>query len=278
MYAATERGPIRDPAWRGRLTATIVAVALLWPLASISEFKPWLLFDTQSMSAARVFLGGFLPPRLDSDFLLFALRATWVTVAIATAGMSLAVAGAIPLSLLVMSRLSLSSIGRRGMDRLPYLLRQAIRSVLVGARSLPEVVVALLFVRVVGLGPSAGVWAIAITYCAMLAKVLAEIVDSSDGSAAEALLHNGAGRLGAFLYGTLPQCATELVSYLIYRWECAIRASVVMGFVGAGGLGQQIDASVKMMAGNEVATMLILFILLVGLADLVSTHARRWLG
>jgi len=278
MSAVIENAPIRDPAWRGRITMAIIAVALLWPLGRISEFKPWLLLDGQSISAARVFLGGFFPPRVDSEFLLLALRSAWITVAIATAGMTLAVAGAIPLALLGMTRLSVSAIGRRGMDRLPYLLRQVIRGGLVVARSLPEVVVALLFVRIVGLGPSAGVWAIAITYCAMLAKVLAEIVDSNDGRPAAALLTNGASRLGAFLYGTLPQCAAELVSYLIYRWECAIRASVVMGFVGAGGLGQQIDASVQMMAGNEVATMLVLFIVLVWVADAVSTRARRWLG
>jgi phosphonate transport system permease protein len=73
----------------------------------------------------------------------------------------------------------------------------------------------------------------------------------------------------------LPGNATELTSYTIYRWECAIRASTVLGFVGAGGLGQQMDNSMRMFNGSEVATMLIVFILLVGLADLLSTWMRR---
>jgi ABC-type nitrate/sulfonate/bicarbonate transport system permease component len=96
--------------------------------------------------------------------------------------------------------------------------------------------------------------------------------------ACNALLHNGSGRLKALLYGALPESAAELMSYTIYRWECAIRGSVVMGFVGAGGLGQRMDESMKMMAGNELATMLMVFVLLVAPADAVSAMLRRRLA
>jgi phosphonate transport system permease protein len=68
------------------------------------------------------------------------------------------------------------------------------------------------------------------------------------------------------------------VSYTVYRWECAIRSSVVLGFVGAGGLGQQLDMSSKMFNGGEVATMLLVFIALVALADRVSAFLRKVLG
>jgi phosphonate transport system permease protein len=139
----------------------------------------------------------------------------------------------------------------------------------------PELVFALLFVRVVGLGPTAGVLAIGLAYGGMLAKVFAEILESIDRGPSQALLANGAGRLQAFLYGVLPQAASELTSYLVYRWECAIRASVIMGFVGAGGLGQRMDESMKMFNGGETATMLIVFVLLVAAADLVSNYLRR---
>uniref|UniRef100_UPI0034D724C6 PhnE/PtxC family ABC transporter permease n=1 Tax=Enterobacter hormaechei TaxID=158836 RepID=UPI0034D724C6 len=70
----------------------------------------------------------------------------------------------------------------------------------------------------------------------------------------QTLLRNGAGRLQAFVYGLLPQNAAELTCYTVYRWECAIRSSVVLGFVGAGGLGQLMDGSLKMFAGGEVLT------------------------
>jgi phosphonate transport system permease protein len=145
-------------------------------------------------------------------------------------------------------------------------------------RSVPELVWALLFVRIAGLGPTAGVLAIALAYAGMLAKVYAEILESSDAHALDTLLANGSGRLPALLYGALPESSAELVSYTVYRWECAIRGSAVMGFVGAGGLGQRMEESTKMMAGGEVATMLIMFVLLVALADLVSKLLRRRLG
>ena len=76
----------------------------------------------------------------------------------------------------------------------------------------------------------------------------------------------------------LPQSAAELTSYTVYRWECAIRSSAVLGFVGAGGLGQQMDNSMKMFQGAEVATMLIVFMLLVGLADYASAWLRKVLA
>jgi phosphonate transport system permease protein len=270
--------PLADPAWRGRVTGAIVCLALLWPALVFSEFKPWQLFDQQSLVAASRFAATFVVPAHAPDFLAMVLRETWTTVAIATAGLSLALLGAIPAAILVTERLSVSRLGT-GRMRLPaLLLRQAVRWLLVLLRSVPELVWALLFVRIVGLGPTAGVLAIALTYCGMLGKVYAEILESSDAHATSALLANGSARLPAFFYGALPESASELVSYTVYRWECAIRGSAVMGFVGAGGLGQRMDESMKMMAGGEVSTMLIVFVLLVALADLVSRLLRRRLG
>ena len=132
--------------------------------------------------------------------------------------------------------------------------------------------------RIFSLGPTAGVLAIALTYAGMLGKVYAEILESTDHHASDVLLQNGSGRLAALLYGALPEAASELVSYTVYRWECAIRGSVVMGFVGAGGLGQAMEQSTKNMVGGEVCTMLIVFVLLVAAADLVSKYLRRRLG
>lgn len=265
----------RDPAWRRRLTWSLLALVLLWPLLTATQFKPWLLFDETSLQATLVFLRAFLPPESSLLFLKEILAAAWVTLAIATCGLSLALLLAVPLTVLATSRLSISRLGRRRMNRLPAVLRQGVRLLLAALRSVPELVFALLFVRIVGLGPTAGVLAIALSYGGMLAKVFAEIVESADGQAADALLKNGAGRLQALVYGVLPGCATELVSYTVYRWECAIRGSVIMGMVGAGGLGQQLDTSMKMLAGGEVATILVVFIALVGLADALSGWLRR---
>lgn len=265
----------RDPAWRSRVIGFIVVLIVLWPMLVFAEFKPWILFDEQSLQATWKFLTTFFPPAHSAEFLQMVAAATWETVAMATAGMTLALLGAIPMTLLATDRLSISRLGTGRVAPLAKMLRQLIRWLLVLLRSVPELVWALLLVRIVGLGPTAGVVAIALTYCGMLGKVYADILESSDSAACDTLLQNGSSRLGAFLYGALPSSASELVSYTVYRWECAIRGSVVMGFVGAGGLGQRMDESMKMMAGDELSTMLIVFVLLVACADGVSAMLRR---
>ena len=267
-----------DPAWRGRVTEVIVALLILWPMLVWAEFKPWILFDRRSLAAMGNFLYAFFPPAHGAEFLVMVAEAAWQTVAMATAGMTLALLGAIPLTLIATERLSISRLGRGRIGLIGRAVRRIVRWFLIILRSLPELVWALLLVRIVGLGPTAGVLAIALTYCGMLGKVYAEILESTDAHATDALLRNGSGRLVAFLYGTLPEAAAELVSYTVYRWECAIRGSVVMGFVGAGGLGQRMDESMKMLAGDEVATMLFVFVLLVAGADWVSKLLRRRLG
>jgi len=143
-----------DPAWRGRVTATLVCLLLLWPMLAASEFKPWLLFDPQSLAAAGHFLSDFLRPSTEPDFLALVLRETWQTVAIATAGLSLALLGAVPATMVISERLSISRLGTGRMHPLASALRQLLRWVLVLLRSVPELVWALLFVRIVGLGPT----------------------------------------------------------------------------------------------------------------------------
>jgi phosphonate transport system permease protein len=267
-----------DPAWRSRVTMTLLALVIVWPMLIVSEFRPSILFDWQSLSATGRFLADFFPPAHSPEFLLMLLHQTWQTVAIATAGLTLALLGAIPATLLVTQRTSISVLGTGRMRFVSRALRYGVRQLLVLLRSVPELVWALLLVRIIGLGPTAGVLAIALTYCGMLGKVYAEILESSESDAGNALLANGSSRLGALLYGALPQAASELVSYTVYRWECAIRGSVVMGFVGAGGLGQRMDESMKMFAGGEVCSMLLVFVLLVAAADAVSKMLRKRLG
>ena len=269
--------PTRDPAWPWRITWIVGSLILLWPLLVATEFRPQQLFDAQSREPTLRFLAAMVPPAVGTDFLLLVLREAWRTVAIATAGIALALLVAIPATLLCVRVLSISALSGR-MAPASFALRQSVRWLLILLRSVPELIWALVFVRVVGLGPTAGVLAIALTYGGMLGKVYAEILESGDPSVTQTLLRNGSSRLQAFFYGVLPQNAAELTSYTVYRWECAIRSSVVLGFVGAGGLGQQLDSSMKMFAGGEVSTMLLVFIALVGLADFVSSWLRRQLG
>lgn len=274
----TGRSPaLRDPAWAGRVFWALAGLALLWPTLLLTEFKPWLLMEPGALKPALNFVGDFFPPRTDAEFLSVLLRETWRTVAMATAGLALALLLAIPLSLVSVRVLSVSALTGR-MAFLPAALRQVVRWVLMVLRSVPELVWALVFVRVVGLGPTSGVLAIALTYGGMLGKVYADILESGDDHATASLMRNGSGRLQAFFYGLLPQNAGELTSYTVYRWECAIRSSAVLGFVGAGGLGQLMDSSMKMFNGAEVASILLVFIALVWLADRMSAALRKGLA
>lgn len=265
---------LRDPAWTGRLFWSIAIIVLLVPALIATEFRPWVLLESENLKVSSRFLADFFPPNTEPDFLLLVAKEAWRTIAIATAGTFLALLLAIPLTLISTRVLSISSLSGR-MHHLPFVVRQLVRWVLIIIRSVPELIWALVFVRVVGLGPAAGVLAIGLTYAGMLGKVYTEILESGDHQVSSNLMRNGSSRLQAFFYGVLPQNLTELTSYTVYRWECAIRASAVLGFVGAGGLGQQLDNSMRMFNGGEVATILIIFMLLVGLADLLSAWLRK---
>ena len=273
--AAAQR--LRDPAWSRRISSTILALLILWPMLEWTEFKIWTLWGPESLKQTSHFLASFFPPNLSADFLLQVAHETWRTVAMATVGITLAILLAVPLSLIAVRVLSLSALTGR-MQFLPAVVRQVVRALLIILRSVPELIWALIFVRVVGLGPTSGVLAIALTYAGMLGKVYAEILESGDSTNAQALMRNGAGRLQTLFYALLPQNADELTSYTIYRWECAIRSSAVLGFVGAGGLGQMMDASLKMFNGSEVLTILLVFLFLVWCSDLLSAWLRKFLS
>lgn len=266
---------LRDPAAVPRLILSIGIIVLLWPGFRLTEFDPGVLFDPRNREIMGKFIGTFLPPATSAEFLRLLMKATLETLAIATTGMTLALLIASPLALIVTRSLSISRIGPGRGFAAGRILRLPARFVLMFFRSIPEIVWALLFVRAVGLGPAAGVLAIGVTYGGMLGKVYSEILESGDTRPALSLLEAGGGRLTAFFYGMWPVALPELVSYTVYRWECAVRASVIMGFVGAGGLGQQMELSMRMLSGSEVSTILFTFFLLVVLADAISAFLRK---
>ena len=269
---------MRDPLATRRLGGAITALVLLWPLLHLAEFHPAVLFDPANVQVMVSFVRGFLPPATDAAFLHELLAATLQTLAIATAGVALAFVIALPLAFVAARSLSIAAIGPANGRWRGQALRQGARTLMVLLRSVPEIVWALLFVRASGLGPAAGVLALAITYGGMLAKVYAEILESANARPARALLESGSGRAAALCFGLLPLAAEELVSYTVYRWECAIRAAVVMGFVGAGGLGQLIDLALKGFVPGQVTSISLVFLALVMLADAISLVLRKVLA
>jgi len=276
--AARAARVVRDPTRGRRLATILLVVAIAWPLLVLSEFRPWVLFEPGNARVMGDFLAGFLPPATSREFVGYLLPATLQTLAIATAGIALAAVIALPLAVAGTRAISISRIGPGRGTRIAGIGRFVARAIGIVLRAIPEVVWALLFVRAVGLGPAAGVLAIGITYGGMLGKVWAEILESGDTRPARALLEAGASRTGALLFGLLPGAAQELASYTTYRWECAVRASVIMGYVGAGGLGQLMDQSMKMLNGGEASSILLTFLALVLMADAISAGLRRLLA
>ncbi len=244
-----------------------------------AEVDPRLLLQPEARANVARFVAGALPPRLDADFIAFLARPVAETIQISVMGMVLALAIGLPLGMLATSSLTWRGIlheqaggpVRRLLALLPWGLARGTLSVF---RSIPEYVWAFMFVRAVGLGPFPGVLALGVAYGGMLGKVYSEILEGVDPQPLEALHAGGAGRSGVVLYGLLPQALPHLVSYTLYRWECAIRASAIMGFVGAGGLGQQIELSMRMFQFDEVLTLLAVLLLLVATVELVSGYIR----
>lgn len=133
---------------------------------------------------------------------------------------------------------------------------------------------ALLLIQVFGFDPWVAVLAIGIQFGAVTAKVYADIVDDADPAPWRSLRAAGASRSAAFAYGTLPLVRDDLVSYGFYRLECAVRSAAVLGIIGVGGLGVQLDLSFESLRYDEIWTLILALVLLSGAADWWSSTVR----
>jgi phosphonate transport system permease protein len=260
-------------------TAVFVA-ALLDSWRRIGVDLP-LLFEKQGRDNIIKFFGGMFPPEHSSQFLSLMAGPALETIQISVVGTLIAITIGFPFGILATRNFSVGGIlneADTSGSPLRYTLRYSIYFAARGAlslfRSIPEFVWAFMFVRAVGLGPFPGVLAIGIAYGGMLGKVYSEIFEAVNPRPLEALQSTGANKLQIFFYGWLPQVLPNFVSYTLYRWECAVRASAVLGLVGAGGLGQQIEISMRMFNFNEVLTILIILFIMVAAVDILSSKVR----
>lgn len=210
-----------------------------------------------------------LDPALDAPFLRIVLDGAVITIAFAAIGtFGALIIGA--LGGLVLSDVTWS-------ERPPAViraLRLVVRGMLVAARSIHELVWALLLVSVLGLDPLVGVLAIAIPFGAQTAKVFGETLDNVPDAPLQALRSAGSRRLPALAYALLPGASPLLLSYSFYRFECAIRSAVLLGVVGIGGLGQELVVSLQSRNWDEVWTLIGAVILISAVVDLWSTKVR----
>lgn len=187
----------------------------------------------------------------------------WLTIQIAMWGTFLAVFLAVPLGLMASRNLS------------PAWLVWPVRRVMDLLRSVPDLVIGTLFIVAVGLGPLAGVLAIALNTAGVLAKLFSEAVESIDKGPIEGVRATGAGRLQEIAWGVIPQVAPLWTSFALYRFESNSRAATVLGLIGAGGIGQALFESLQAFEYRTVSTIALIIIVAVTLIDMLSQAMRR---
>ena len=153
-------------------------------------------------------------------------------------------------------------------------LRFLVRRALEFARTVPGIVFALIFVIAFGLGPMAGVLAIAIHSTGALGKLFSEIVENADMKPVEGVRSTGASWLSCMRFAVLPQVAAGYASYALLRFEINVREASVMGFVGAGGIGQELVVAVRKFYYSDVSAILLLIVLTVFVIDIGTGWAR----
>lgn len=144
-------------------------------------------------------------------------------------------------------------------------------------RTVPEIVFALLFVIAFGLGPMAGVLALMLHTTGALGKLFSEVVENIDMRPVEGIRASGGSSLQVIRFGVLPQVAANFASYGLLRFEINVRGASVMGFVGAGGIGQELITSIRQFYYSDVSAILLLIIVTIVIIDLITQRIRHTL-
>jgi len=175
----------------------------------------------------------------------------------------------------VILALPLAALAARNTAPAPVLYHGA-RAFIAVCRSVPDLVWALLFVTAVGLGPFAGALALTIHSVGMMGRLLAEVIEDMDMGPMEALASTGAGRLQIFSHAVVPTVLPSLMSITLYRLDDNIRSSLVLGFVGAGGIGFQLLTAMSLFDYRTVSLLLIMtFVIVIGAERLSSALRQR---
>jgi phosphonate transport system permease protein len=243
----------------GWLPWFIIALLLVWSWGPTEMSKAHgLVTDWQNMAE---FLQGFAHPDF-SDWRTH-LAGMIETIQIAVWGTTLAVVIGAPFAILSSANVC------------PVWIVQPIRRLMDASRAINEIVFALLFVVAVGLGPLAGVLAIAVHNVGVIAKLFSEAVESIDPRPVEGIRSTGAGRVQEVIYGIIPQVAPLWSSFILYRFETNVRSATVLGIVGAGGIGYSLYENIRSFQYAQTAAIIIVVVITVMLIDIISARLRK---
>jgi phosphonate transport system permease protein len=224
-----------------------------------------LKVDLTSLSSSGqylgVFLGDFFPPNW--QVLPFALEALLETIQMSVIGTTMGAILSLPIAIL--SAHNLSPVGLRSFGNL---LQNTLRSI-------PSIILALIFVSVIGLGSTAGTFALGIYSIGYLAKFYQEAIESVDANSLQALQVTGASWLQIAQYGILPQILPLSLGYTLYMFEYNIRAASILGVVGAGGIGFELVNYINGFERTKATTFILVMLVVVTVIDLGSSKLRQ---
>lgn len=264
--------------WGRNITALIIVLAILYWSGKGTHVDFFELLGGQGRASMGKFVTGLFPPDLSLKFLSSLITPALETVQMATLGVAMGALIAMPLAFLATRTLSSSQTPGVGFFS-KYLLGHgpyfAAKNILNFMRSVPELVWALVFIAAIGLGPFAGVLALAVHGAGLLGKLYAEAMEGVNPNPVEAVRIIGGNRLQVASYAVIPQASSNLISLTFYQWECNIRTATILGFVGAGGIGQRIDIAMRLFQYNEVLTLMAVVFLMVFIVDNLSGVFRK---
>lgn len=251
--------PTRPVDWFRRVGTIAVVVLVVWSLVDLDIKWERLVDLPADLWRVAVLMFGDMP--WDETGKLVA--ALWESVSIAWLGTMIASLFAIPLSFLAAENL----VGRP----VSWLTRQVFNVL----RAVPEVILAIALIPIFGLTPMAGVLAIAIGSVGTLGKLFYEVAEGIKPGPIEAVDATGAGRVQRLRWGVLPQLLPEYASFVLYRFEVNIRASAVMGLIGAGGIGNDIAQALRFKEFGTAGLGLVIIIVGTIAIDYLSGLVRR---
>jgi len=276
----SERGPLaqaRRAAWRQH--ALWLALGLSgWLCLALTGAHPGKLFDHDGLHNAGEILTGMAHPDLSRDFLARVFELSVESLLIGILGTVMAVALGISLAFFAIRVPDLPdpprlapAWARHSMALTRWLARLALSV----CRSIPEIVWAYIFVRLIGLGPGAAVLAIGLTVGGNIGKLYAELAEAVEPRAIQALRATGASRWAIFVHAVLPQVSRQWTGYALFCLECNIRIGTILGVVGAGGLGSEIALSLRYFQYDKLATTLLAVLAFVVALELLSAQLRQ---
>jgi phosphonate transport system permease protein len=256
--------------WRRRTTHESLARWFIW-LIGVAIF----LYCWQQISEATTWFFVWDAPRIAGDiwdratpprweYITQLGRPIWDTLNIATLGTLIALILAVPTAFLAARNTTPSAL----------FIRPVALLVIVSTRSINSLIWALLLIAIIGPGVFAGVIAIAIRSIGFCAKLLYEAIEEIDRSPVEAIAATGASRWQVMSYAIVPQILPAFAGIAVFRWDINIRESTVLGLVGAGGIGLQLQASLNVLAWPQVSLILLVILIAVIVSEWISAKIR----